>query len=68
MHAHEQTHRKQEGGRKRRRGKGEERREGKIMHEEGLTKPIPGHLLAAYSKLGHLKGLWNDTGCPFEGG
>jgi hypothetical protein len=38
------------------------------MHEEGLTKPIPGHLLAAYSKLGHLKGLWDDTGCPFEGG
>lgn len=68
MRMSKHTENRKEGGRKRRRGKGEERREGKIMHEEGRTKPIPGHLLAAYSKLGHLKGLWDDTGYPFEEG
>lgn len=46
---------------------GEESQEGKIVHEEGLTKPILDHLLAAYSKWRHLKDLWDNTGCPFEG-
>lgn len=65
--AHRENRKEERETKEERRRMGEERREGKIVHEEGLTKPILGHLLAAYSKLGHLKGLWDNAGCPFEG-